>query len=142
AFGPFAAEEPPGPPPFYALVGLVGDVLTPWRPALARARLGPILAFSVAAGALFVFVARRWGAWPAAAAAGAWVLQPNLFAHGHYATYDALLSALWLGAILAFAAAVDESGGSVPRRQRLGWVVVFGLLAGCAADTKLTGWLL
>ena len=51
---------------------------------------------------------------------------------------------LWVGAILAFAeavdpAATDDRGG---RHPRWGWVVVFGLLAGWAADTKLTGWFL
>lgn len=149
-FWPFAREEPHGHPPLYALVGLIGDVLTPWRSDLSRARLGPILIFSLTAGFLFGFVARRWGVWPALAAAGAWVFQPNLFAHGHYATYDALLSSLWLGATLAFANAVEDPpedlGGSVtttsPRRLRWGWTVAFGLLAGCAADTKLTGWFL
>jgi 4-amino-4-deoxy-L-arabinose transferase-like glycosyltransferase len=145
-FWPFAREEPHGHPPFYALVGLVGDLLTPARPALSRARLGPILVFSVTAGALFGFVARRWGSWPASAAAGAWVFQPNLFGQGHYATYDALLSALWLNAILAFAAAVESRGDGEssghPSRPRWMWVIVFGLLSGCAADTKLTGWFL
>jgi 4-amino-4-deoxy-L-arabinose transferase-like glycosyltransferase len=137
-FWPFAREEPHGHPPFYALVGLAGDVLTPWHSDLSRARLGPILAFSLTAGALFGFVARRYGRWAAAAAAGAWVFQPNLFAHGHYATYDALLSCLWLGAVMAFANAVEGAGA----RPRWRWVVVLGVLAGCAADTKLTGWLL
>ena len=143
-FWPFAREEPHGHPPLYALVGLVGDVLTPARPDLARARLGPILAFSLAAGALFGFVARRWGVWPAAVAAGAWVFQPNLFAHGHYATYDALLSSLWVGSILGFSRAVEPPPGVGPgaRHPRWGWVVVFGLVLGLAADTKLTGWFL
>ncbi len=143
-FWPFAREEPHGHPPLYALVGLIGDVLTPGRSALSRARLGPILVFSLTAGALFGFVARRWGSWPGAVAAGAWVFQPNLFGHGHYATYDALLSALWLGAILSFSRAVEdepEPEPSPPRRSpRWRWVVVFGLLLGLAADTKLTGW--
>src|SRR5437868_190494 len=30
-FWPFAREEPHGHPPFYAIVGLIGDVITPWR---------------------------------------------------------------------------------------------------------------
>ena len=142
-FWPFAREEPHGHPPFYALVGLIGDVVTPWRPALERARLGPMLAFSLTAGALFGFVAGRWGRWAGAVAAGAWVFQPNLFGHGHYATYDALLSSLWLGAVMAFAKAVEEDEpGRNRERPRWGWVVVFGLLLGCAADTKLTGWFL
>ncbi|MFO0949877.1 MAG: glycosyltransferase family 39 protein [Isosphaeraceae bacterium] len=134
-FWPFAREEPHGHPPFYALVGLVGDLLTPWRAMLPRARLGPMLAFSLTAGALFGFVRRRWGVWPAVGAVSAWVLQPNLFGHGHYATYDALLSALWLGAVMAFSNAVEPSA-----RPRGGWTILFGLLLGFAADTKLTGW--
>ncbi|MGE5756122.1 MAG: ArnT family glycosyltransferase [Planctomycetaceae bacterium] len=137
-FWPFAREEPHGHPPLYALVGLVGDYLTPTWAELPRARLGPMLVFGLTAGALFVFVARRWGGWPGALASGAWVLQPNLFGHGHYATYDAILSSLWVGAVMTFAEAVEP----VPsrRRPRWGWVLAFGILAGCAADTKLTGW--
>ncbi len=150
-FWPFARDEPHGHPPFYALLGLIGDVLTPGWATLARARLGPMLAFSVAAGALFGFVARRWGFWPGALAAGAWLLQPNLFGHGHYASYDAPLAALWLLAILAFSVAVEDDPETVKERPdsgpqswrpRWGWVVVFGLLLACAADTKLTGWFL
>ncbi len=96
--------------------------------------------FSLTAGALFAFLARRRGLWAGAAGAGAWVLQPNLFGHGHYATYDALLSALWVLATLAFLSAVEPRERS--NHPRWGWVVVFGILAGCAADTKLTGWFL
>ncbi len=121
-------------------MGLVGDLLAPGWAALPRARLGPILAFSLTAGAIYLFVSRRWGVWPGILAAGAWVLQPNLFAHGHYATYDALLSSLWVGSILAFTCAVERPAEE--RRPRWGWVIAFGVLAGCAADTKFTGWLL
>jgi hypothetical protein len=140
-FWPFARAEPHGHPPFYALVGLAGDLLAPGWAVLPRARLGPTLVFSLTAGTLCLFVTRRWGPWPGLLAAGAWVLQPNLFAHGHYATYDALLASLWLNAILAFAKAV-EPATTPSRYPRWGWAIVFGLLAGCAADTKLTGWLL
>jgi 4-amino-4-deoxy-L-arabinose transferase-like glycosyltransferase len=144
-FWPFARAEPHGHPPFYALVGLIGDVLAPTWALLPRARLGPMLVFSLTAGALFLFVARRWGTWPGVLAAGSWVLQPRLFGHGHYATYDALLSSLWLGSVLAFAVAVErapDEGEERSRRPRWSWVVAFGLLAGAAADTKFTGWLL
>jgi hypothetical protein len=141
-FWPFAREEPHGHPPFYAIVGMIGDVVAPHWEALPRARIGPMLAFSLTAGALFGFVAGRWGAWPALLSAGAWVLQPRLFAHGHYATYDALLSSLWVGAILAFAKAVEPAEDAAARHPRWVWVAVFGLLAGWAADTKLTGWFL
>src|SRR3954452_8924236 len=58
-FWPFAREEPHGHPPFYALVGLVGDIVAPGLAPLPRARLGPILVFSLTAGALFAFGTRR-----------------------------------------------------------------------------------
>ncbi len=112
-FWPFAREEPHGHPPFYALLGLVGDFVAPTWQELPRARLGPILLFSLTAGVIFSFVAARWGYWPAALAAGSWVLQPNLFGHGHYAAYDAVLSSLWVLAIAAFTWAVAPAAGGV-----------------------------
>ena len=141
-FWPFAREEPHGHPPFYALLGLVGDVVAPsWRD-LPRARLGPILLFSLTAGAIFDFAAARWGGWAAALAAGSWVLQPNLFGHGHYAAYDAVIASLWVLAIIAFAQAVIPGRPSRSKAARWSWIVVFGLILGCAAATKLTGWFL
>jgi hypothetical protein len=141
-FWPFAREEPHGHPPFYAIVGMIGDMIAPSWEALPRARLGPIIVFSLTAGALFTFVANRWGAWAGALSAGAWALQPHLFAHGHYATYDALLSSLWVDAIMAFDLAVKCDQPRKARNPSWPWAIVFGLLAGWAADTKLTGWFL
>jgi hypothetical protein len=142
-FWPFARDEPHGHPPFYALVALAGDLLTPGRAELARARLGTMIAFSLTAGALFAFLARRRGLWAAVAASGAWVLQPQLFGLGHYAHYDALLSSLWVGAILSFANAVLPAEPDAPPTWRTFlWVALYGILAGCAAGTKFTGWLL
>lgn len=138
-FWPFAREEPHGHPPLYALIGLAGDVLTPWRADLARARLGPMILFSLTAGFLFAFTHRRWGLWPACAATCSWVLQPNLFAHGHYATYDAILSSFWLLAIIAFIRAVEDDSGTT-RNARWLKLASFGVVLGFAADTKLTGW--
>ncbi len=143
-FWPFGREEPHGHPPFYAILGLAGDLLTPGWQALPRARVGPILAFSLVAGAIYVSLARRFGPWPAVLGAGAWVFQPQLFGHGHYATTDGPLASLWVGGLLAFAEAAippDDAGARRPQ-PRWGWVVVFGVLAGSAADTKLTGWFL
>jgi 4-amino-4-deoxy-L-arabinose transferase-like glycosyltransferase len=144
-FWPFAREEPHGHPPFYALLGLTGDLIAPsWRD-LPRARLGPILLFSIAAGAIFAFAAARWGGWAAALAAGSWVLQPNLFGHGHYAAYDAVLASLWVLSIIAFAQALIPTGPESPpagKAARWAWTALFGLILGCAAATKLTGWFL
>jgi len=141
-FWPFARAEPHGHPPFYALLGLLGDVLTPTWQDLPRARLGPILLFSSTAGFLFHFSARRWGVGPAIVSVAAWTFQPNLFGHGHYATYDAVLTSLWVLAIMAFARAA--TGPEAGRRDTIGRVatLAFGLIVGCALATKLTGWFL
>jgi 4-amino-4-deoxy-L-arabinose transferase-like glycosyltransferase len=141
-FWPFAREEPFGHPPFFALLGLLGDLLVPWWSDLARARLGPILLFSCTAGVIFQFAAARWGGWAAALTAGAWVLQPNLFAHGHYAGYDSVLASLWILSIVVFAKIVESPTNEEAARSRWWWTVSFGVILGCAAATKLTGWFL
>jgi hypothetical protein len=142
-FWPFAREEPHGHPPCYALIGLVGDLLAPSWKLLPRARLGPMLVFSLTAGAIFSFMAKRLGTWAGVAAAGAFVFQPRLFAHGHYAHYDNLLTCFWILAILAFARAVEPNERQARRTgPRWAWVVAFGALAGMCAGTKLTGWFL
>lgn len=180
-FWPFARQEPNGHPAFYALLGLAGDLVAPsWR-ALPRARLGPIILFSLTAGVIFGYFLSRFGGAPAALAAGSWVLQPNLFGHGHYAAYDGVLTSLWVLAVVVFAEAVipkwtrrslEVGQASKPdfrsqteRRQarqpdlrhpanlapplraetapawaRWGWTVLLGVILGCSAATKLTGW--
>ena len=94
------------------------------------------------AGAIFSFVAARWGSWAALLAAGAWVLQPNLFGHGHYAAYDGILTSLWMLAILVFDQAATVGPSSKRAATRWGWTSTLGLIFGCAAATKLTGWFL
>jgi len=138
-FWPFAREEPHGHPPFYALLGLIGDLGTPWRRDLGRARFGPMLLFSLTAGVLFRFLDRRFGRWAAIGGCAALVLQPRLFAHAHYAAYDAPLTALWVLGVLAFFKAVEPSGRRQPPWP---WVIAFGVAVGAASATKLTGWFL
>ncbi len=143
-FWPFAREEPHGHPPFYALLGLAGDLLTPWRGDLERARLGPILLYSFGAVFTFRFVDRRYGRLPAVLMVGALLLQPRLFAQAHYAAYDGPLTILWLLSLISFAKAVEGNSnrsGSPNRPHRLA-TIAFGLLLGAAASTKLTGWFL
>ncbi|MGO9601316.1 MAG: ArnT family glycosyltransferase [Isosphaeraceae bacterium] len=144
-FWPFAREEPHGHPPFYALLGLLGDLLAPTWQDLPRARLGPMLLFSVTAGLLFWFASKRWGTLAGIGSAAALVFQPNLFGHSHYATYDAILTALWLLAIMAFAEAVNLTEKEQSQdRDDWGWLaaIFFGVIVGCALATKLTGWFL
>jgi 4-amino-4-deoxy-L-arabinose transferase-like glycosyltransferase len=121
----------------------MGDVLAPSWETLARARLGPMVLVSLVSGALFSFVARRWGWWAGVATAGAWILQPRLFGHWHYAHFDNVLVSLWVASVLAFAKAVERDAGDRGSRwPRWPWVLLFGVLWGGAAGTKLTGWFL
>ena len=138
-FWPFGREEPHGHPPFYAILGLAGEVLSPWRGELERSRLGPILLFGVASGAIFAFLDRRRGRWAAVVGASAMVLQPRLFGHAHYAAYDAPLTSLWVLAVLAFASATEDKARRSPHWV---WTAVLGIILGAAAATKLTGWFL
>jgi 4-amino-4-deoxy-L-arabinose transferase-like glycosyltransferase len=98
-----------------------------------------MLLVSLASGALFTFLDRRYGRWAAVAGASAMVLQPRLFGHAHYAAYDAPLTALWVLAVLAFAKATEDAGRRNPKWP---WVAVLGLVIGASAATKLTGWFL
>ncbi len=142
-FWPFAREEPHGHPPFYALLGLAGDVLAPsWRD-LPRARLGPILLFSLTAGVIYQFVASRWGRW--AAASGGGELDPSAepvrarTLRGLRRRFD-----LALGPGDRGLRAGRRSAHACPKPDaiRWGWTLAFGLIAGCALATKLTGWFL
>ncbi len=140
-FWPFAREEPHGHPPFYALLGLVGDLIAPGFDVLPRARIGPILLFSMTAGVIAGFMLSRFGTWSSAVATAAWVLQPNLFAHGHYAAYDGIASSLWVLAIVAFSKfAIPATPARIA--HVVGWSIPLGLILGAAAGTKFTGWFL
>jgi hypothetical protein len=63
-------------------------------------------------------------------AAALLVLLPRSFAHAHYAHYDMPVTCLWLLAQAAFLKSLRSAR----------WIVVFGVLLGLAAGTKLTGW--
>ena len=137
-FWPFAREEPHGHPPFYALVALIGDLITPWRQPLARARFGTILVHAIACAALFHVLKKRFGLLAAISSAICWSASPQLFGLAHYATYDGLLSSLWLMGLLA----TTEANDSVERNQAFRRFCLSGLILGAAMSTKLSGWFL
>jgi len=137
-FWPFAREEPHGHPPFYALVGLFGDILTPWREPLPRARLGTMLFHALACGAIVHALKKRFGPTPALLAAATWALSPQVFGLAHYATYDGLLNSLWVLGLLLITEAVEAAQ---PRHARRCYALT-GLVLGAAMATKLSGWFL
>ncbi len=106
-FWPFAREEPHGHPPFYALARLDGRCPGPVLAGAAASATGADPALQPRRRGDLPVRRRRDGASGRPASPRvAWVLQPNLFGHGHYAAYDGVLSSLWALAIIVFAQAV------------------------------------
>ena len=122
-----------GHPPLAALVIAGGERCAPnWFGPLTQARFGPILLFSLAAGAMWFRLQCDYHAWPVSLMAVAALLtMPRLFAHAHFATLDGPLTAAWILAWASFAPAVRD------------WrfAGVFGLALGLTLSAKFTGWL-
>jgi len=120
-----------GHPPVYGMVIAAGRFLgTGWLPPLAAARLGPILLFSFALGAVFY---RLWQARSllfAMLGVAAIVLLPRLFAHAHFASIDGPLTSCWMLAWTAF----------IPARKGRVAACFFGAALGATAACKATGW--
>ncbi len=124
--------EVEGHPAFYGIVILAGHCLgAGWLPPLTAWRLGPILLFAVAAGAVAYRMAREWSPTAAVAAVAALVLLPRLFAHAHFASLDGPLTTCWILAWATFAFARRSKWGAV------GWGVALGMTLSC----KATGWI-
>jgi hypothetical protein len=126
----FSREEPHGHPPFYALLGAAGwwvghGVLPP----LEAYRLGPMALTALTAGLLYYHLARQAGRLAGVSGATFFLIMPRIFAHEHYAHYDMPMTCLWMLAQIAFFVSVSSRG----------WSVVFGMLLGLAAGTKITG---
>jgi hypothetical protein len=121
-----------GHPAFYGLVIAVGRALSgSWLPPLESARLGPILLFAVAVGALFYRLAREQSTAAACGAVAALLLMPRLFAHAHFASFDGPLVSCWLLAWATFA----------PAMSGWRWAIVWGIALGMTFSCKATGWL-
>jgi 4-amino-4-deoxy-L-arabinose transferase-like glycosyltransferase len=118
-----------------ALAGMLiatGQAVAPrWAPPLVAARLGPILFFAGACGALFYRLGRDYSLVAACAGLAALLTMPRLFAHAHLATFDGPLTAAWVLSWVAFVSARD-------RRWASG---LLGVALGMAMATKITGWL-
>ena len=122
-----------GHPPLAGIVIAVGWRLAPtWLDPLAQFRLGPIVLFSLAAGAMFYRLQRDYRAWPVSLFAVAVLLtMPRVFVHAHFATLDGPLTACWILAWTAFA----------PARRDWRLAPLFGLAIGLTLGAKFTGWL-
>ena len=121
-----------GHPALYGIVLALGNGLgRSWLAPLESWRLGPMLLFALAAGAMFYRLADDESLAAAIGGVGALLLLPRLFAHAHFASFDGPLTSCWIMAWAAFA----------PARRDWRWSPLFGLLLGMTLSAKGTGWL-
>ncbi len=140
-----------GHPAFYGIVIAAGHTMgSQILPPLTAWRLGPIVLFALAGGAMFYRISRLYGQAAGWAATAALLLQPRLFAHAHFATCDGPLTACWILAWVSFPHTnPNREGGQAtfyltnPRRSLSSFAFqagLFGLLLGMTMSTKATGW--
>ncbi len=130
---PFCREVPNQHPPVPSLLGLATErLLGRWVGPLRSYRLATVAVFALGAGALFRFLRRRWGFWPAALALGMLVSDPRPFIHAQLLTADSDLGVFWLLAAMAQLRSCETGRGY--------WR--FGVWAGLAFMCKATGVLL
>ncbi|HVA48936.1 MAG TPA: hypothetical protein VNH11_21395 [Pirellulales bacterium] len=157
-----------GHPALYGIAIASGQWLgAGWLSPLTAARLGPMVLFALATGAMFYRLARQYSLVAAAAGVAALVTMPRLFAHAHFASYDGSLTACWILAWATFAPAAEEANTNgiparresafpteLPRRPFSRWRfgllnslprsrfgLVWGIALGATMSCKFTGWL-
>jgi 4-amino-4-deoxy-L-arabinose transferase-like glycosyltransferase len=150
-----------GHPALYGIVIALGESLAGNRLSpLTAARLGPMMLFSVAAGAMFYRLTRQYSLAAAIAAVAAMMTMPRLFAHAHFASFDGPLTSCWILAWAMFMPAVARGsavgdpakeptpspqpspggrGRTADPRWRFGFV--WGIALGATMSCKFTGWL-
>lgn len=141
----FAREEPSGHPPFYALLGLAGWVVSqPFMAPPGSYRFGPAFLFAVTVGVVYLTMARSYGRAAGGMAALGLLTMPRLFAHAHLASYDVPTLCLWFLAVAAFLRACEPTATATGEKEARAWpwTIAFGVAWGCAMATKLTGWFL
>lgn len=132
-----------GHPALYGAIIALGRSLSPgFLDPLTRYRFGPIVLFAAAMGAVTYRVARIAGVSPAVAAFLCILLQPRLFAHAHFASFDGPLTAWWM---LAWACSpffsTMRTSHKRTSRSDLARIFLWGLILGATMSSKATGWL-
>jgi hypothetical protein len=134
-----------GHPAFYGMVIAAGVWASAgWLCPLEAARFGPIVLFSLAAGAMFYRMRREYSAAAAVGSVAALLLLPRMFAHAHFASLDGPLTSCWILAWATFTPA-GHAGRSPARPAQVvfPWVcaVFWGIMLGTTFSCKATGWL-
>lgn len=131
-----------GHPAFYGIVIAMGREAAPsFLDPLTRYRFGPMLLFAIACGVVAAKVTKHWG-WPAAATAVLGILlQPRLFAHAHFASFDGPLTSCWLltWTALPFPCRPARREPSSRIRSRVGFLVLCGAALGLTMGCKASG---
>lgn len=136
--------EVEGHPALYGIVIAFGQWLAgSWMAPLMAARLGPMMLFSVAAGAMFYRLRREYSLAAALAAVVALLTMPRLFAHAHFASCDGPLTSCWVLAWALFPAADGAIRRDAPQTEFATGVraLIWGVAVGAAMSCKFTGWL-
>lgn len=138
---PFTTQRE-GHPALYGAVIALGRSLAPGcLDPLSQYRLGPILLFSAATGVVVYRLAQIGGPVTAAAAFLCILLQPRLFAHAHFASFDGPLTAFWM---LAWACSpffpVQSLSSKVVAKARPRSTAAWGIILGATMSSKATGW--
>jgi 4-amino-4-deoxy-L-arabinose transferase-like glycosyltransferase len=127
-----------GHPALYGMVIAAGRWISGgWLGPLDAARFGPMMLFGVAAGAMFYRMWRDYSAVAAAAAVGALLLLPRMFAHAHFASLDGPLTSCWVLAWATFPPAASKAAAGTSWRRAAFWGIVLGMTFSC----KATGWI-
>jgi hypothetical protein len=131
----FSREEPDGHGPFYALLSYAGHSLTRGflSPPLSY-RVGSIALFAFACAMLFRCLNARWGIGPALVSVGLLATQPRILPEVCFGVVDGPLLSLAMLTYCGFLGAMD--------RPTIWRIAGFGIPAGVAMATKLTGWVL
>lgn len=138
---PFTTQRE-GHPALYAAVIALGHSLAPgFLDPLTQYRLGPILLFAVAMGFTVYRLAQIGGPVTATAAFLCIFLQPRLFAHAHFASFDGPVTAWWM---LAWACSpffpVQNVSSQSITKARIRSTIIWGIILGATLSSKATGW--
>ena len=100
-----------------------------WVKDTPSRRLASVWEYSATIAILFGFLARRYGAWVGAVAAGSLLFMPRVYGDGHIAGTDAPGLLLWGATAVAFWNALHAE-------HRAGWRITVGVLLGLAFVEK------
>ncbi len=109
---------------------LTHAVFGSWVKDIPSRRLSSVFEYALTITLVFGFLARRYGAWTGAIAAGSILLMPRLYGDGHIAGTDTPGLPLWIATAFAFWDGLNE-----PKARR--WRVLVGILLGLAFVEKM-----